>query len=76
MADQVQAAAVGQAHVGQAEIVFVRSQLRARGGDIGGGVHANAHPAQGHHQEFADVAFVVYDQGAAGVCHVLLEPGE
>ena len=75
LGDEVHARAVGQAHVGQAQVVAVLGQLRAGLATVGGGVGAQAHPAQGQDQQFADVVFVVDDQGAgggaAGVAHPL-----
>src|SRR5690606_13808420 len=61
---QVDAGAVGQAHVGQAQVVAVAGELRAGLGEVGGGVGAQPHAAQGEDQQFADVVLVVDDQGA------------
>src|SRR5690606_6228916 len=69
VADQLQAGAVGQAHVGQAEVVLAAGQQFLRGGKGGGGIGAQAHAAQGQDKEFTDVVLVVDDEGAAGVCH-------
>ena len=68
--DQLDAAAVGQAHVGQAQVVAVGRQQRPRLRQVGGRVHAQPHPPQGQDQQFADIALVVDDQGAAALGHV------
>ena len=67
-ADQLDAVAVGQAHVGQAQVEAVVGQQFTGFGEVGGGADAQPHAAQGEHQQFADVAFVVNNQGA--MCHI------
>jgi len=67
--DQLDAIAVGQAHVGEAQVVGVAGQQLAGFADIGGGVDPKAHATQGQGQQLSDVAFVIDDQGATGVAH-------
>jgi len=43
--------------------------LRARRCQVGGGVHPQAHSPEREHQQLADIAFVVDDQGASGGGH-------
>ena len=50
------------------------SELLARLAQVGGGVDAQAHTAQGEGQQFADVAFVVHDQGTAVFAHSFPSP--
>jgi hypothetical protein len=69
--DQALARAVRQAHVGEAQVVAVVGQLLARRGQVGRGVDPQAHPSQGQDQQFADVAFVVDDQGGTGGSHAV-----
>ena len=75
---QFDAGAVAQAHVGQAQRVLVMAQQRARIVQGRRGVAFQTHPAQGEHQQFADVTLVVDDQRlgrgvgggvAGGGCH-------
>ncbi|MCY1246627.1 hypothetical protein D9M72_598790 [compost metagenome] len=68
--DQLDAVAVRQAHVGDAQVVGVAGQQLARFGEVGRGADAQAHAAQGQYQQFADVAFVVDDEGAAVFVHM------
>ncbi len=70
VAHQVDAVAVGQVHVGQAQVVGVASQQLARLAQVGGGVDAQAHAAQGEGEELTDVALVIDNQCAAVLCHV------
>lgn len=69
LAHQVDAVAVGQPHVGEAEVVGVAAQQLAGLAEIGGGIDAQAHAAQRQCQQFSDVAFVIDDQGATALIH-------
>ncbi|GFF09159.1 hypothetical protein SM139_4196, partial [Stenotrophomonas maltophilia] len=69
LADQLDAVAIGQAHVGDAQVVRIAGQQLTCLGQVGGGTDAQPHAAEGQHQQFADVAFVVDDEGAAGFIH-------
>ncbi|MNY01923.1 hypothetical protein D3C86_1344720 [compost metagenome] len=61
---QVQAGAVGQAHVGQAQVERLLGQPLARFLDVAGAAGVELHAAQGDFQEFADIGFIVDDQGS------------
>jgi len=69
LADQLDAVAIRKAHVGDAQVVRVAGQQLARFGQVGGGTDAQPHAAEGQYQQFADVAFIVDDEGAAGFVH-------
>lgn len=69
LTDQFDAVAVRQPHVGDAQVIRVAGQQFAGFGEVGGGADAKAHAAKGQHQQFADVAFIVDDEGAAGFVH-------
>src|SRR3990167_2464798 len=63
---QLDAVAVRQIHVGDAEVEFFLLQADVGGFHIGGGVHLNVHAGQGEFQQFANVRFIVNDQGFVG----------
>ncbi len=69
LADQFDAVAVRQTHVGDAQVIGIAGQQFAGFGEVGGGADAQAHAAEGQHQQFADIAFIVDDEGAAGFVH-------
>jgi len=69
LGDQLDAVAIGQAHVGDAQVVRIAGQQLTGFGEVGGGADAQAHAAQGQYQQFADVTLVIDDEGAAGVIH-------
>jgi hypothetical protein len=66
---EVHARAVGQAHVGEAEIIGIRRELGTRVGEGGGCVASQAHAAQRHDEQFADVALVVDYQCTTCIGH-------
>jgi len=72
LGDQVNAGAVGQAHVGQAQVVAVAGQVRAGIAQAGCGIAAQSHAAQGHYQQLADIALVINYQSAACLSHPVL----
>ncbi|KAG0773909.1 hypothetical protein G6F35_015358 [Rhizopus arrhizus] len=63
------AVAIRQAHVGDAQVIRIAGQQFTCFGQVGGGTDAQPHAAEGQYQQFADVAFVVDDEGAAGFVH-------
>ena len=66
---QLEPGAVGQAHVGQAQVVAHRAEHLPGGGEVGRGVGAKPHAPQGQHQQFPDVVFIIDDQNAAVLTH-------
>ena len=62
MSHQVDAVAIRQAHVGQAEVEVFAFQELSRGAQVGRRAGADAHSAEGDLQQFADIRFVVDDQ--------------
>lgn len=62
MFDQLQARAIGQAHVGQAQVEGFGRQQGLGLAEILGAAGVEFHPAQGDLQEFADVRLVIDDQ--------------
>ena len=70
--DQVQAGAIGQAHVGQAQVERLPGQPLAGFLDVAGAASVELHPPQGDLQEFADIGLVVDDQGSLPGAHVQL----
>ena len=60
--DQGDAVAVGEAHVGKAEIEIALLDQPRGAAVIGGACHLQTHAQQGHFQQFADVGFVVNDE--------------
>ena len=69
--DQLLAGSVRQAHVGKAQVVGALGELGLGRSHVGGGIHPQAHSAQGEDQKLPDVALVIYYQGAAGGCHAV-----
>lgn len=67
--DQLDAIAVGQAHVGQAQIVGIVGQQFARFGQIGSGADAQPHTAQGENKQLANITLVIDNQGTFGFAH-------
>ncbi|MNL27925.1 hypothetical protein D3C87_1495470 [compost metagenome] len=59
---QLQAGAVRQAHVGQAQVEGLARQQRLGCAYVAGTESVEIHPSQGDFQEFADVRLVVDDQ--------------
>ena len=62
VAHQVDAVAVGQAHVGQAEVEPVATEQGPRPGEVVGGAAVHLHALQRQPEQLADVRFVVDDQ--------------
>ncbi len=60
--DQLYAVAVGEIHVGQAEVELLLCQVTSRGRQILGGGRLDAHSPQGDLEKFANVWFVVDDE--------------
>lgn len=69
---QLQARAIGQAHVGQAQIECFPAQQRLGFAEVAGTEGIEFHPSQGDFQEFADIRFVVDDQDFLPWAHVQL----
>ncbi|MCY1366300.1 hypothetical protein D9M69_531900 [compost metagenome] len=61
---QFQAGAVGQAHVGQAQVEGLASQPFARFLEVARAAGVELHPPEGDLQQFADIGLVVDDQGS------------
>ena len=59
---QVQPRAVGQAHVGQAQVERIALQQRLGFAEVASAESVEFHPSQGDLQEFADIRFVVDDE--------------
>ncbi len=59
---QRQAGAVGQAHVGQAQVERLPCQQRLCFCKVAGTEGVEFHPSQGYFQEFADIRLIVDDQ--------------
>lgn len=72
LGDQIHARAVRQAHVGQAQVVTVAQQLAASLAEARRGVATQAHPAQGHDQQLANIALVIDYQCTTGFSHYAL----
>ena len=68
-ADQFDAIAIGQAHVGEAQVVGVAGKQLPGLAQVGSGIDTQAHAAQRERQQLADVALVVDDQGTAVFAH-------
>ena len=62
MLHQFQPRAIGQAHVGQAQVEGLALQQRLGLTQIACAVAVEFHPSQGDFQEFADIGFVVDDE--------------
>ena len=60
--DDFLAVAIGQAHVGEAQVVAALGQCATRLGHGAHGFDLQVHPTQGDGQQLADVAFVIDDQ--------------
>ena len=60
--DQIQAVAVGQAHVGQAQIETLRAQQERARGQIAGRCGGQIHAAQGQGHQLEQIRLVVHDQ--------------
>ncbi|MCY1439250.1 hypothetical protein D9M71_554810 [compost metagenome] len=67
---QLQAAAVRQAHVGQAQVEWLALEQGQGLASVAGAVGIELHPSQGDFQEFADVRLVVDDQDFWPWAHV------
>ena len=67
VAQHLQAVAIGQAHVGQAQVVGPGLQRFLRFLDRRGGVGIDAHARQREHQQLADVGLVVDDEHGLAV---------
>ena len=61
--NEFEAVAVRQAHVGQADIEIVLCEQCLGTGDVLSRLSANIHATQRQRQQFADVGFVIDDQG-------------
>ena len=59
---QLQASAIGQAHVGQAQVEGLAFQQRLGFAEVARAEGVEFHPSQGDFQEFANIRFVVDDQ--------------
>src|SRR3569832_2173997 len=68
--DELDAVAVGQAHIGEAEIEVRLRQALARGGERVGGGSVDAHAAEGDLEQFADIGLVVHHEGGRLGAHV------
>jgi hypothetical protein len=66
---QLKAGAIGQAHVGQAQVEGFASQPLTRFFDIPGAAGVQLHAAEGDFQQFADVRLVVHDQNFLPSAH-------
>ena len=64
--DQVDAIAIGQAHVGEAQRITAPRQQAARLGHRGGAVDIQTHADQGEFDQFPQVGFVIDDQHTGG----------
>ncbi|MNQ41251.1 hypothetical protein D3C85_549210 [compost metagenome] len=62
--NQLQSGAVGQAHIGQAQVEGLASQPFARFLEIARAAGVELHPPEGDLQQFADIGLVVDDQGS------------
>ena len=60
--DEIEAVAVGKAHVGETQIELLVLQQAARGGDIGRGARVEIHAAQREADELEQVGLVIDDQ--------------
>jgi hypothetical protein len=66
------ARAVGQAHVGQAQVERIALQQRLGFAEVASTEGVEFHPSQGDFQEFADIRLVVDDEDfAVGSCSTL-----
>ncbi|MCY1399741.1 hypothetical protein D9M71_148040 [compost metagenome] len=63
MLDQLQPGAVGQAHVGQAQVEWLAREVFAGFLDVAGAAGIQLHAAKGDLQQLADIRFIVDDQG-------------
>lgn len=61
--DQIEAAAVRQAHVGEAQVERLAGQQLAGFLDVAGAAGVQLHAAESDFQQFADIRFIVDDQG-------------
>ena len=64
---QIQAGAIGQAHIGQAQVERLARQPLARFLDVAGATGVQLHASEGDFQQLADIGFVVDDQGSLTV---------
>ena len=74
VAHQLQAVAVGEAHVGEAQVEALALEKAGRLGDRSGALDPEAHPDQGQLQQFADVGFVVDDEHRGLRCCAAFRP--
>ncbi len=70
--NQLQPAAVGQAHIGQAEVVVFTGEALACLLEVACAAGVQLHPAEGDLQQLADVRFVVDDQRFLAGSHGLV----
>ncbi len=61
--DQIEAAAVRQAHVGEAQVERLAGQQLAGFLDVAGAAGVQLHAVESDFQQFADIRFIVDDQG-------------
>ncbi len=66
--DEFEAVAIGQPHIGQAQIILVRGQLGFRARHIACGICADIHAPERQRQELADIRFVI-DNQSIGLAH-------
>ncbi|KJU76517.1 hypothetical protein N619_28195 [Ectopseudomonas oleovorans] len=64
---QIQAGAIGQAHIGEAQVERLACQPLARFLDVAGAAGVQLHASEGDFQQLADIGFVVDDQGSLTV---------
>ncbi|MCY1463359.1 hypothetical protein D9M71_812420 [compost metagenome] len=69
---QLKAAAIRQAHVGQAQVERLALEQGQGLANVTGTEGLEFHPSQGDFQEFADVRFVVDDQDFLPWAHIQL----
>jgi hypothetical protein len=67
--DEIETIAVGQTHVGETKIEFLRLQQPPRGTHIGGGARLQVHAAQREADELEQVGLIIHDQHG-GFVHV------
>ena len=59
--DKIEAVAVWQAHVGQAQVESFRGQQAPGARQVSGGPHAQLHAAQSHRDQIEQIRFVIND---------------
>ena len=67
VAQHLEAVAIGQPHVGEAQVVRSRAERLLRLRDRGHGVGVHSHAREREHQQLPDVGFVVHDEHGLAV---------